>query len=858
MPKMTVLALRFALALFTLVLASPATAQSPPPAAAVTPDPWPRTISLGGAKYALYQPQVDSWTGGSLEAHSAVSVLPAGSQVPVFGVIEITAKTEVDRAARSVYFRDIAIAKATFPSAPQSASQYQQGFQQLLASGRSTMSLDRLEAMLAVTGAEKKAKSVPVKNDPPAIVFSQTSAILVPIDGAPIWRPVAGTGLQRVLNTRAFLVWDASAGLMYLHLLDGFVQAPTFTGQWTVAPTVPADVSATAAALAKDGVVDLMTGPRDDKTKTTPTLKSGAPRVVVSTKPTELVITESAPDWVPIENSALVYVKNTTGNVFLNLGDQKTYVLVTGRWFRGEYLSGPWEYVAGSDLPPDFAKIPDDSPKENVKASVPGTPQAQSAVIANEIPQMATVERAKAQFAPVIDGAVVLEPIPDTTLSYVFNSPQPIIMVTPGEWYAVQSGVWFTAPAALGPWVVAATIPAVIYSIPPSSPVHYATYVRVYDVTPQYVVVGYTPGYFGTVVAPGGVVVYGTGYTYVPYVGAAVWYPPPVTYGYAAAVTWTPWTGWAVGFGFGLAFGAAVSWSSHCCWGYCPAPYWGGVHYSYGAAYGWHGAGVAWGPGGWAATSGNVYHQWGATGAVTRTSGGYNAWTGNAWSSQVGHSYNSVTGRISAGQRGAVQNVYTGNYAYGSRGATYNPSTGVSARGGTITTGNAYTGRQNTATAARVTGPGGQSVSAAKVDGNYYATHDGNVYHDTGNGWQHYNNGSWNTVQRPAQVPSSLGSDAQARTVGDTRAAGSSWGSSNWGDGFDRSSSSSGGSWWDRGSGGWDRSDGWGRSGGWDTGSGWDRSSSTSGSSGGGDRSGGGWGGRSGGWGGGHFGGFRR
>ena len=143
---------------------------------------------------------------------------------------------------------------------------------------------------------------------------------------------------------------------------------------------------------------------------------------------------------MPIENTALVYVKNTTGNVFLNLNDQKTYVLVTGRWFRGPYLAGPWEYVAGTDLPPDFARIPDDSPKENVKASVPGTPQAQEAVIANEIPQMATIDRAKAQFTPVIDGAPDLRPIPDTPLSYVFNSPSPIIMVSPASGTPSRTG----------------------------------------------------------------------------------------------------------------------------------------------------------------------------------------------------------------------------------------------------------------------------------------------------------------------------------------------------------------------------------------------------------------------------------
>jgi hypothetical protein len=30
-----------------------------------------------------------------------------------------------------------------------------------------------------------------------------------------------------------------------------------------------------------------------------------------------------------------------------------------------------------------------------------------------------------------------------------------------------------------------------------------------------------------------------------------------------------------------------------------------------------------------------------------------------------------------------------------------------------------------------------------------YAGHDGNVYKNTGSGWQTYNNGSWNNVQKP-------------------------------------------------------------------------------------------------------------
>ena len=459
-------------------------------------------------------------------------------------------------------------------------------------------------------------------------------------------------------------------------------------------------------------------------------------------------------------------------------------------------------------------------PKENAKAAVPQTPQAQEAVIANDIPQTATVSRTRASFTPLINGTPDLKPVPDTPLMYVVNSPTPIIMVSQYTWYAVQNGVWFTASSVQGPWVVATSVPPVIYSIPPSSPISYVTYVKIYDVTPQSVVVGYTPGYMGTVVTTDGVVVYGTGYTYAPYIGTTVWYLVPVTYGYAANPTWTPWTGWVIGFGFGWAMGAMAT--SGCCWGDAPAPYWGAMPYApyYGGyAYGPHGGAAAWGPGGWAATTGNVYQHWGATTAVSRGAAGYNAWTGNVWSSRVGTSYNSVTGRMSAGQRGAVQNVYTGNYAYGQRGATYNPTTGVSARGGSATVGNVGTGQQQTARWGQVAGPGGQTARAAQVGNYYYADHDGNVYKNTGSGWQKYDNGGWNSVQDERQTQS-LQAQEQARQWGDQRSAASAWGSGNWGGGFREASAGEsrfgeasagesrfGGSFGDRGfsGGGWNR-----------------------------------------------------
>ena len=817
--------------------------QQQPAADEVTPDPWPKTVEEQGVKYTMYQPQLDSWDEYHFAAHSAVSVLPPGAKEPVFGVIDFTAKTRVHRLLRSVEFHDFKVMKAIFPTVPDKAVQYGQAFQKIVAGGPSTMSLDRLEAMLAITGAEKKALEVQLMNNAPQFIFSQKPGVLISIDGQPVWHPIKDSAFQRVLNTGA-LVLRAPSGLLYIHVLDGFVQAQSLAGPWTVAGSVLPEAYTLATELAKTGAVDLLAGPPDAKPK--PSLKTGAPEVFVATVPAELIVTEGPPDWVPIQGTMLLYVKNTTGNIFRDLNNQTIYVLDTGRWFTASNLTGPWQYIDGKSLPPDFANMPDDSPKENVKAAVPGTPQAAEAVIANQIPHTATVNRSLAKFAPVINGAAEMKPIQGASLEYVFNSPDPIIMVSPSQWYAVRAGVWFSAASIQGPWAVAGSIPALIYSIPPSSPLYYVTYVKIYDVTPEYVVVGYTPGYMGAYVAPGGVVVYGTGYAYAPYIGGSVYYPPPLTYGYAANPLWTPWTGWFMGLGVGLAAGYAWGASSDYHYYYGVPPCWGpygypGYHGAYGGyAYGYHGGAAAWGPGGYAATTGNVYHHWGSTTAVTRGSAGYNAWTGNAWSSKVGTSYNSVTGRASAGQRAAVGNVYTGGYAYGQRGATYNPSTGVSARGGSATAGNAYTGQQESAKWGQVTGPGGQTAGAAKVGNNYYADKDGNVYKNSGSGWEKYGSGGWNNVQDP-RTTQSMQSQQQARIQGDQRSAGSSWGSKDWGSSFDHGGGGFGGF-----GGGSERFSGF-------SGGGWDRGSGGFGGFGGSGRS---WGG--GGFGGFHGGGFRR
>ena len=103
---------------------APSDTPAPAPAEAPSPDPWPKTAQSGGATYTMYQPQLDSWDQYDLSAHAAVSVLPSGAKDPVFGVVEITAKTHVSRYTRTVEFNKLKVERVKFPTVPDAEHQY--------------------------------------------------------------------------------------------------------------------------------------------------------------------------------------------------------------------------------------------------------------------------------------------------------------------------------------------------------------------------------------------------------------------------------------------------------------------------------------------------------------------------------------------------------------------------------------------------------------------------------------------------------------------------------------------------------------------------------------------------------------
>lgn len=606
---------------------------------------WPQIVVSGSTTNVIYEPQAYSWDGRQLMARAGITVQTAAQPKPTFGVVDLRAITLVDKTTRTVTLEKIEILGGDFPSARQQIQNYLRTLRGSFPSELAGLSLDAVEDSFSVAPQRLRASAQRLNNAPPRIIFDTKPAILVCIDGPPAYRPVAGTSLQRVINTRLLLLKD-TGGQHYLHVLDGYMRAPSLGGPWTVASKPPSGADeAERQATVSATPADLLLGQTDSPTNKPPPLtESNAPGIYVSMTPAELILFDGEPDFVRIAGTHLLFAANTSGNVFKLLSDQRTYVLISGRWFRAPSLAGPWQFVSADRLAPDFANIPDDSPKENVKASVPGTPQSAEALIDNAIPEGTKVPRETQMQDPQIDGAAQLAPIAGTPLHYVMNSGTPIVEVDAHSWYACQNGLWFVATSLSGPWTIADSVPAVIYAIPPDSPLHYLTYVRVYGATPQEVYEGYTPGYLGTEVEDG-VVVYGTGYDYAPWLGA-VWYASPCTWGVGWGPCWTPWDDWCFDFGFGWGCGfGGFGW--RCC--HPPRPWWGPCrdwHHERGL--------LAWRRIDSASTAGNVYVGPGAHGGRSP----FPRIGDTSLTTDYGRAYNSRTGDLSAGQGAGVPIEY--------------------------------------------------------------------------------------------------------------------------------------------------------------------------------------------------------
>jgi hypothetical protein len=652
--------------------------QTPPPAAA---DPgWPRYHTNGTSDLVVYQPQVDSWNDFKvLNGRCAFALTPVRGKEPSYGTFRFTADTLVDADQKMVLLRNVKAFDMRFPSAPGGASNKLSDLtRQLLPTDAMVIALDRVLAF--VRAGDLPSRQANVLTDPPPIYVSQSPAVLVIIDGEPVLVDQKNPDRQKVVNTNWDLYRDRRNNSYFLRVQSNWLKAADLRTPFNPATDIP---------------VDLARLPLEQPTTTTAAV-SGPVRVIVVHKPSELIVTQGVPVLEPVSSTRLASVSNTESDLFFDQVSQSYYFLTSGRWFRAAKLDGPWSYASLS-LPEDFKKIPSNHPRAHVLAAVRGTREADDAVLLAAIPRTAELSRKDAKAEVQYVGSPEFVPVTGVSVSYAKNTPNDVFKVG-DRYYLCFQGAWFYGTTANGPWAVAEKVPAEIYMIPESSPKYHVTYVRVYASTPTTVVVGYTPGYYGAYVS-GGVVVWGTGYYYSPYVAVGVAAAPvywgAAYYTYGASAWYNPATGI-------YARGAAVY-----------GPYGGyGAAAAYNPRTGTYAQGAAiWGPNGGAA---------------------------------AGRTYNPYTGTYSAGYKAA--NPY-GSWGEGvvTNGSNWARGGYQSTSQGTIAAGETSKGGRGVAW----DGANGKEGYAAKTrSGDIYAGANGNVYKRDNGQWYQNQNGSWNAMDK--------------------------------------------------------------------------------------------------------------
>jgi hypothetical protein len=532
---------------------------------------WPRSIETSGAEVVLYQPQPESFEGDRIAARFALSVTPTEATEPIFGVAWIEARVDTDRDARTVRIVDLDVTRVRFPeSTEDQETRLGALLEEEIPSWDIEFSLDRIVATLAEAEVQREAAEN-LDGTPPTILFSTEPEVLITIDGEPILQPVDGSSLMRVVNTPYTIVLASGSYFLYAGE-ERWYQASALDAEWAVTRNVPDEVAAVTPPPPADAIGDTVsvTGPQ--------------PGIIVATTPTELIVTDGEPEYSPLSGSDFLYVSNSESDILLDIQSQQYYLVLSGRWYTAITMDGEWLHVPPADLPAAMATIPPTSEMGHLLLSVPGTLEAEEAILDSQIPQTSAIRRDEATLEVEYDGEPQFEDIEDTGMAYAVNTGESVIRFD-GRYYACSDGVWFVSDEAMGPWEVADAIPDVIHDeMPADVPVYNVKYVYVFDSTPDVVYVGYYPGYSYSFVY-GGTIVYGTGYYYAPWYGS-VYYPHHATWGFH--VRYNPWYGWGVGFSYSTGpFTFAVGFSPYPHYG----GFWGPVGYrGYHAGYhrGWH------------------------------------------------------------------------------------------------------------------------------------------------------------------------------------------------------------------------------------------------------------------------------
>ncbi len=391
-----------------------------------------------------------------------------------------------------------------------------------------------------------RPESVQIRNEPPVIRVRQRPAHLLQMDSEHLywarilrrkeWVQPLHEKLVFAVNTNDDLFLHKPSKTLYLRIGQAWWSMPTDKSgkQW------PKD------ALRWQPVKTLPEGfellPTNDPEWQPAYEASRNPRrnteleIITVFEPAVLVQLQGEPQLQAIAGTQLQWVANASEPMIYF--DGQYYLLLSGRWFSAPVLTDDarWQY-ATPKLPADFARLPKVAPFAALRATVPGTEEAQAAVAAWSKPH-AYALALDSEAAPVewIDKPEFV-PVAGTALKRARNTHSEVLATADHRYWRCEKRAWYVSTDPAGPWKPATVLHPDLAQIPETEPSYHCRFLWPEKVADGQVVFQHTMGY-GYHYITDGVVVTGSGYPYATdFIFQPFWQdyimpmPHPQTYG---------------------------------------------------------------------------------------------------------------------------------------------------------------------------------------------------------------------------------------------------------------------------------------------------------------------------------------
>lgn len=471
---------------------------------------FPKERVLEGGTLTIYSPQVVSW-----ENFEKAFLLMAVEFQPVeedsqrvYATVELSNHTEIDMEQRLVIISEPQVERVLV--AGERMPEYAEKLSSVIQRDSLAIPLDIFLISLAHDVLENEDNEG-FNPDPPDILVANSPTIILSVMGEPLIMPMASTDYSIIGNANWPLLKQTDSETYYLLHKQAWWSADSLGGPWQKMDDQPAGLD----QLDPEGEFSQFL---------TATADSGDISIRHVSQPTELITIDGEPEIEEIEKAeGLSFVNNTQSPLFVYRSE--VYFLASGRWFTTKDLqNGSWTQLR--KLPDAFSSIPEDHGMSYVRASVPGTLEARTALLEARLPERKTVPADESlELTNQYVGEPKFETIPNTSIARATNSGYEIFLYQ-SVFYLCYEGAWYQADNAEGPWTPAFRVPDDLYDIPASSPSYPVTQVRVASSSSTSVVYVAPASYYSGIYSYYGMPVYGTGWYYPPY------YPYYYRYGF--------------------------------------------------------------------------------------------------------------------------------------------------------------------------------------------------------------------------------------------------------------------------------------------------------------------------------------